>query len=304
MPPSTDNAGRALAYLGNGLRVPKDGWNAREFARQARLLVKTLHRAATLTQLRLRPKIARAIRENMAHKRDMILRICLGYVPSRLGGEPAPERKASISIRVSFWEQAINDFLTTQDPALVSAIRPHIQSAMAQAVSRTGRLLAMPHLGADHATNLHVLSATESAAQRVTQINETTRTQIQRTLHRAVEENLTEDEAGRLIQEQMDGATRYRGMLIARTELNRAWNRGTTLAMKQDEGLVQVSVVGCMSREQDRWDEPSFEDYLFDADGREPEGTCNIRNVPIEFVDELEFHPNHVGSIVPAFYRE
>ena len=69
----------------------------------------------------------------------------------------------------------------------------------------------------------------------------------------------------------------WRVKRIARTEASNAWDQ-VALKGYGELGVKTIDVVGC---------EDNFTD-------------CNAKGVPIEKADELVFHPNHTGTIVPA----
>jgi hypothetical protein len=78
---------------------------------------------------------------------------------------------------------------------------------------------------------------------------------------------------------------------IARTEGGRAVDEGMKEAFKQSEIITHCSVVGCMAVE------PNIPTY-------NGVPTCNIEDVPVVDVDDVEFHINHTGAWVASKFVE
>ena len=76
--------------------------------------------------------------------------------------------------------------------------------------------------------------------------------------------------------ESLNGKDAWRADRIARTEAFHMYDQAS-LKSFNDIGVEIVDVVGCEDSETD----------------------CNKKNIPISEMDELNFHPNHTGTIVP-----
>lgn len=74
-----------------------------------------------------------------------------------------------------------------------------------------------------------------------------------------------------------EGIEGWKADRIARTEASNAWD-GSSKSVFEDLGVKSFDVVGCMDNE----------------------GYCNAQNIPMSEWDEIEFHPNHTGTRVPA----
>lgn len=76
--------------------------------------------------------------------------------------------------------------------------------------------------------------------------------------------------------EELSGENAWKATRIARTEAFYAWDQAAVNAYNEI-GVTIVDVIGC-------------EDEI---------GGCNRQNIPIDEAVNLEFHPNHTGTIVP-----
>jgi hypothetical protein len=187
------------------------------------------------------------------------------------------------------WAEAIRTALGPEaDVALMTDYKPTVQSVSARAASRTAIFLGA---SASAQASVNILRRSTVLAQQVTRINETTRHQLVAAVRRTMDEGMTIAESVRSVRETVPQIARARIPTIARTEIGRAVDEGVKEMMKASGSVSHVSVIGCTARE------PSSPQWR-------GESTCNIQNVPIEFVDELEFHPNHTGAIVATGFRD
>lgn len=74
-----------------------------------------------------------------------------------------------------------------------------------------------------------------------------------------------------------DRSNGWRADRIARTEASYAWDQAAKIGY-DELGIKTFDVVGCEDNETD----------------------CNAQNIDASEVDNLEFHPNHTGSLVPS----
>ena len=124
--------------------------------------------------------------------------------------------------------------------------------------------------------------------QKVTRVNDTTKEAIDRIIKQGIENGYTIDQIARGIPEAgyegiqgvFDSATNYRAETIARTETATAWDSAAINSYKE-YGAKFVDVIGCSGTD----------DY--------PATNCNRQNIPIADAEGLEFHPNHIGVMVP-----
>lgn len=270
-----------IELVGKGLNVPKDGWNAREFSRQGRLLVLTLDRISKLTQRRAAPYIARTANAIFKRQLDKVIsRATKSAKNSFLDILGLPQE--------GVWAQALNDVFAEEGIAATAELIPPVQSVMGQAYSRTGILLGQE---ADPAYSMTIAKESREIAQRIVGINDTTRQTFQRTINGAIRDGLSVTETAQRLRETLPAFNRNRINTIARTETNNAWTKGSVATFQESPTLSHVSVIGCEARE------PSSPQYR-------GESTCNIQDVPVQDANTLEFHPNHTGTMVPSQFRD
>lgn len=107
-------------------------------------------------------------------------------------------------------------------------------------------------------------------------LNETTRKLIAKAIINSIQDGATIEEMQTALLEQFDKFTNYRARTIARTESRIAYDQGSLIAFK-DLDVKTIDVVGC--------------------ENFEPDSDCGRQNVPID--QQLNFHPNHIGVVVP-----
>lgn len=178
------------------------------------------------------------------------------------------------------WGQAIEQTLNTHTGRTSMLLRPRVQSVMAEVFDKTSRLMGFkPLTGHTAGLNPRLVKRLRDAAV----VSETTRKQMVTEARRFLKEtNGPEQFKGR-----MRARLAARAAVIARTEMGRAVDEGVKHALVSSGIVAAVSVVGCQAVEPGI---PTF-------DGRP---TCLIKQVPIGRADELVFHPQHSGCIVPS----
>ncbi len=130
----------------------------------------------------------------------------------------------------------------------------------------------------------------ERLASRVTGINEVTRTKLRKVLAQGIEMGFNptviangDPETGYPgIRGTFTKFSQNRAQLIARTESAGALEQGNTEVYK-GVGIATVDVIGC-------------EDSVI-VEGQT--WGCNSRGIPTAEAEEIVFHPNHLGAIVP-----
>jgi HK97 family phage portal protein len=148
-------------------------------------------------------------------------------------------------------------------------------------------------LGVDVAwdlANVNVQRMLGELAQRVTGINETTRTELQHLIADQLDQGVTLPQLATAIQDQFDGYGDARAMTTSRTETQLSYNMASALGYKESGLVSRVEML----------DNPNHGDYSGDADGY----TCAQRNgmiIPVENVSihAQGTHPNCVLSIAP-----
>lgn len=183
----------------------------------------------------------------------------------------------------------VDDVLEEAAITGVLSLSPTITEGISTAYDTTGRLMGVALPDPDRT---RLARAGGEIADRIVNINETTRSQIRGVITTAVNDGRTPQEVAQLVRDQISGSSASRSMTIARTEMGRAFDTGTLEALTQSGLVSHISVIGCQKRE------PSSPTYR-------GESTCNIQDVPIEDAPLLEFHPNHTGVIVASrFYGD
>lgn len=140
-------------------------------------------------------------------------------------------------------------------------------------------------------TDKAALVEADGLCDKVTRISETTRKQLADTLRKAMKGQHTIGGLIQEVREKFPQIAAKRIPTIVRNELSVAANKAQILSFKEVKTLTHCSVVGCQAVEDDG---PKFMGFP----------TCNIRNVPVDRLSEVEFHINHTGSWVPSGFRK
>jgi HK97 family phage portal protein len=131
-------------------------------------------------------------------------------------------------------------------------------------------------------------------AQRVKDVPEVTKSRLDDVIRDGLEKGLspseiaygTSDGSFAGIEGLFEEFAASRAQLIARTESAAAMDQSNTQAYR-DLGVGTCDVIGCE-------DEVIFEGQTYG---------CNSQNIPLEEAENIEFHPNHKGAIVPRVER-
>lgn len=126
------------------------------------------------------------------------------------------------------------------------------------------------------------LSVEKLSRNYVNQTLNTRRDDLRRLVATAIDKGQSVQDLKQSIQKEFEALVSgpkeaWKAMRIARTEASNAWDQAG-LAGYREMNVEFVDVIGCEDMETD----------------------CNARNVPIADADNLIFHPNHTGTIVPA----
>lgn len=290
------NAARFVAAVGGkALIIPPEGWRAGTFRLHGRAMIAAMHRAALITQRQQQSGIVRDTARAFTKQIEEVIRRF-----ESASGFGRRNVKVSGDIFLPAHEdlvlEILNDVLRETGAEVTAEILPGIRSTLDQGYSKTSIFLAQDPKMRD---NPNLQRRARELAARITNISETTRKRFQTVLKQSVRERLSVPQAVKLIREKLPKIQANRALTIARTELNRAWTDGAIQAFQESKTLTLVSVIGCESREEDRWDSPSYQPYLYRG-----ESTCNIQDVPVADADKLEFHINHTGTLVPSGFIE
>ena len=292
------NAQRLINLVGTkALVIPLEGWRAHSFRLHGAAMIRTLRRVALITQ---RQQLGEIVRVTTQQFSAQLAEIMKRFHARATFGHHGRSVKASVDIFTSVHEELlrgiIKEVLEETGERATVRILPGIQSTLAQGYSKTSILLSQKP---DPDANQGLQRRARELAQRVTNLSETTKKRLDTVLQQAVKEKLTITETATEINSKIPKIQAARAVTIARTELNNAWTEGSVQAFKESSTITLVSVIGCESREVDRWDSPSYQQYMYRG-----ESTCNIQDVPVADSDKLEFHPNHTGTMIPTGFIE
>lgn len=282
------------ALVTKSFRPPKDGWTASEFATHGARLMHALDRVAKTVQRKAVPVVARRALALFERQLDETIARAL-----RRAQRARALKSGAVEIILpqdeGIWMQALNEVFAELGIEATAELVPPVQSVLAQGYSRTSDLLAQP---GDPEQSLNMTRFARDIAEDIVGINETTRDQFRKVLESAIQDGLTTTETADRMRDKMGQNFRHRVNTIARTEVNNAYTRGALAAYQESRTLTHVSVIGCESRERERWNSPSYQPFMYRG-----ESTCNIVDVPVHDAHLLNFHPNHTGTLVPSKFR-
>jgi hypothetical protein len=288
------------AVAAKALFIPPEGWRAHHFRVHGVAMIRTLHRVSRIARAQATSGIVRSVTSAFREQIDTVLERFAARTRVNVVVVPRGSSMFKADIFLPQHEDMIldilNQVLAETGDDVTAKIVPGVQSTLAQGYSKTSILLGQTP---DPRANIGLQRRAQGLASRITNISQTTRTRFQTILKTAVKEGWSVPETATAIQERLPRIQAARALTIARTELNNAWTQGAVQSYRESKTLTQVSVIGCESREQDRWDEPSYQQYLYRG-----ESTCNIQGVPVADMDKLEFHINHTGTMVPSGFVE
>jgi hypothetical protein len=280
------------------VEVPPGGWTAQTFAAHGLPLLRAITRQAFLTQRRAIPFIARKAHELFKRQMDRVIARVLSLTRQSMRSVKAePPIQIVLAQHEELWVQALNEVFAESGLEIVAELIPPIQSTMAQGYSKVSELLGHK---VDPDRSAHLTRLANHIAQKITKINDTTRDKFRTNIQTAIGEGLSVAETAIRLRESMTEVHRSRITTIARTETNNAWTNGAAAAYKESETLTHVSVIGCESREEERWGTPGYP-WMWRG-----ESTCNAEDIPISELDAfmvISFHPNHTGTLIPSRFR-
>ena len=120
-------------------------------------------------------------------------------------------------------------------------------------------------------------------ADRAPKVNETTLARMEREIRNSVRDGETYQEMSANLEDKFSQLSQYRSEMIARTELSKAYEKASIGAMESSGVVKTYEVYGC-NPECSGWD-------------------CNRTDIEPHEVDDLDFHPNHTGAVVPQEYQ-
>jgi hypothetical protein len=286
-----------LKAVAPGLSAPATGWHAATFSEHGSALLKAMVRLSRITTKTAKPYIERKANEIFNRQLARVI----SKVKQRSGHKAADDSILSDPIQISIgndealWAAALKDVFAETGDEIVIELVPPIQSVMGQAYGRVSTLLGQDTSLAG--TQL-IAKTARGIASRIVNINQTTRDLMDRQIRQSIKDGLSVTETARQLEEIVPEFNRSRVSTIARTELSNAWSKGTIASFKESETLTHASVIGCESAEPERWGDPSFQQFMWNG-----KGTCLAEDVPVDEMDNLNFHPNHTGCWVPSRFR-
>ncbi len=281
-------------------RVPEGGWTNETFrTRNGRELIRDLakaHRAVIATGSRkLVPFLKKYFDTIYEETEKKVAQHYRDTTGESLKTFLIPDGKDLYTFNTggheAMWMSALDDVMRENQLGFIQQNSTIIQSVAASSYDTTRKLLSVPQDSGEARRARAAQGAMNQRVQRVTSrianMTQTTRNQFQRTLVRAIQDGETVAGTAKIMRERFPQMSRNRISTIARTELGQAADEGRKQALKDNGAVTHVSVIGCEAREANS---PTYRG----------ESTCNVEDVPIEDVDELEWHPNHTGTIVPS----
>ena len=272
--------------------VPEGGWTFENFHGEAKRRVwadmVNIHNAAVLRGSRT---LAFDLRKLMTGQIERVLISVVDGI-ARLYGvslkrEGISDEEAALlalaAIRVTgMWETAIRQEMDHTDLETIALFMPVVTSVSANTFGKTNIVLGYKPTPVQVAS-LNVRN--RALAAKVTNINDTTRELLRKHILKGIEKGSSVGEVIADIRKNIPSIATNRIPTIDRTELGRAADEGVKHAMLSYGLVTHFSVIGCTKIEPRG---PTLLGWP----------TCNLENVPIEYIDQIEFHPNHTGAIV------
>lgn len=274
--------------------VPEGGWTHENFTGQARDDLRadmlTLRRAAILRGLRtLSPSLQKIMEDQVNRVIETALN---GF--ARLYGIPRKsfDTKEDFDFVVpnhaSMWADAIEQEMSRAGVEITVAMTPPMQSVGGDVFEKVN--LSLGHKPTSAQVN-SLGTRMRTVASKVGGISDTTRERLVRYVGQSIKEGATVFETAEKLRQKMPSLAANRVPTIVRTELGNAADEAVKHAMKVSGVVTHFDVIGCEGIEPNI---PTFRGTP----------TCNIRGVPIQYENEIRFHPNHTGAIVAGAFRQ
>lgn len=286
------SAARLVAAQGKGGYKPPDEWTAATFAAHGTAMRFALARTSKIVVRQARPAVQVAAGRVIYAQIDAALVIASRKLVARHTRSAIDEITVTVADE-DIWVEAFNQVMAGAGNMLEAELTPILNSVAQQGFSKTSLVLGIQP---DPIASNRFANYTREVGQRITQIDETTRRQFAEAVGDAMaEEGSTIRDVSDAIRDRMKQFTEPRLATIARTETQNVWTAGSLASMKLVPGIRSIDVIGCESREMDRWNQPSYQQFMWQG-----ESTCNIEGVAIADAHSLNFHPNHTGTMVPG----
>jgi hypothetical protein len=216
----------------------------------------------------------------------------LGLTPGQRGTDfygKQVTRVLTVNQHSGLWAQAIEEAFAKEGASVTATVRPAMQSVADDVLDKTTTLLTGQK--ASDVSKHVIRTQVNEIATKVTRINNTTRSNLSKLIGKAIDDGTPPFAVMELVRDKIPGIATNRVPTIVRTEMGLAADRASIRAMKDSAVVTHVSVTGCEAIEKGI---PTWNGIP----------TCNIRNVPIEYSGELQFHPNHTGAIIASVFRK
>jgi hypothetical protein len=213
----------------------------------------------------------------------------------RMAGVSATRQAKAVTITVQadqhseLWVQALNQAFRILGKDAEATIQPVMQSVADDIHEKSTMLLTggKPSVPAKRVMQQSI----SEIAKDVSGINKTTQSRLARLISKGIDGGKSPGELMEEIRTKIPQIATNRVPTIVRTELGRAADRAAIRSMKDSGTVTHVSVSGCEAIEQGI---PTFRGTP----------TCNIKNVPIEYSGDLQFHINHTGALTASGFRQ
>ena len=294
---------RALDLFARGRKskVPVGGWTQEEFLKDGPKLLRDMLMVRRLAVRSNASRLTKAVSEMLEKE---LADVMSSFVSRVRHGAKAKRGDDFITLTLrldlpSGAEGMFADALKAVfSPAAVKSrtskvFRPVYQSVMDNVARKTQILIgATPESLPPGAARMAqaVSMRVDGLCEKVTRVSDTTKRRMREVFARKFREMATVGDVMATFTDEFPGIASWRIPTIVRNEMSNAANAAQLLGLKSIPGLTHCSVVGCQAVEPES---PTYKGFH----------TCNIRNVPIEDVDEVEFHINHTGSWVPSGFR-
>jgi len=290
------SSSREFYQIKRSVNIPAGGWTNRTFKSQAGVrLIAAIMRVRRSAQARSVRESANLLYDFLTKQVDDVI-----AVAEELGrGLPKyPKREDHAAL----WKRVVFNVFSDAEPYLKAKYKPVFTSMMMEVYRKTCVLLSVDWRRGD-------TGAFEKRIERVMRvvplIVKSNRKRIERSIARSLASgDVTvadvSDDLKKSLKKQITGKGVGLGGNAAVGSSNRAADEAVKAAIrttrvgtgkgsiKESNVVTHVSVFGCETIEDEG---PMFYAGI---------PTCNIQDVPVEDMDELEFHINHTGAIIPS----
>jgi hypothetical protein len=302
-----------------GSTVPSSGWTQQSFqTREGKKLIKDVLAVRRLALRENSKRLTKALKAMFEDEASLVL----GEFASRLAkhhklGKSIGSNLVNVVLTLNvpdgserMWEEAL-DAVFAEDPTkgrILKVFKPTYQSVMDHVIRKTGVLIPPRYVGGRPSGDLIPVTSVSTApmtiaqqaklvparadklCEKVTQISETTKKRMRKFFQEKIESGATMGDIVREMRKAFPQIAANRIPTIVRNELSIAANEAQIISFQNSLSITHCSVVGCQSVDDSPHQYHGFH-------------TCNIRNVPVQDLQLVEFHINHTGSWVPTGFR-